>query len=213
MEINIANPIPHELEEFRRMVAFVESEGYKVHVERTPTGYGMSRVSILKGTGVVVTNTGIYPAVPNLGIAQIKADIIALAFCMRDSGMQLVFLDHDLPKREKLSITKSKLESCVSIRQMVDMLEEVSHEMLPQVLNLIEGKRVSGGRPSKRMIIELIFGSADFKEVRKPVRSGIEWSNVKFMWKDTFAASKYAKVYKSLDEFCTFASDAEVSLK
>lgn len=212
MEIKIANPIPHELEEFRRMVDHVKGMGYGVEVKRTPMGYGISEV-IVEGDSRVVSNSAIYPAVPNLGIAQIKADIIALTFCMRDLGMEIVFMDHDLPKRESMTITRSKLESCVSIRQMLDLLEDACHDMLPAVFTLMENKRLSGGRPSKRMIIDLIFSNAPTSEARKPIRSGIEWANVKSQWRDSFAASKYANSYKSLDEFCTFASDAEVSSK
>jgi hypothetical protein len=209
MKINIADPTPHELREWVSIVKHVESLGYSVLVVRGANAYGMSTVKLVGDDGVA-TASAIYPAVPNLGIAQIKADIIAITMCMKDLGMYFCFINADLPKQESLNITRSKLNSCVSVKQVIDLLMETNHERLAVVLDAVEKKRLSGGRPSKKQIIDLVF-QGEKKEVnRKPMRSGIEWAGVKNEWRDRFATSKYANAYKSLDEFCTFASDQEV---
>lgn len=46
-------------------------------------------------------------------------------------------------------------------------------------------------------------------EKRKPVRTGMAWLKVKNEWRDKFQNSEFATVYKSLDDFATFASTEE----
>jgi hypothetical protein len=77
---------------------------------------------------------------------------------------------------------------------------------------MIENKRKEGGRPSKKSVIDLIFSGAREEKARQPVRTGPEWARVKMEWRDKFSSSKYAKMYKSLDEFCTFATEEECKL-
>jgi hypothetical protein len=92
---------------------------------------------------------------------------------------------------------------------MVELLEEANHEKLDEVKILIENKRKEGGRPSKKSVIDFIFSGAKEEKRAQPVRTGPEWARVKMEWRDKFSESKYVKMYKSLDEFCTFASEAE----
>jgi hypothetical protein len=81
----------------------------------------------------------------------------------------------------------------------------------------IEDKRKAGGRPSKKSVVDLVFERSSVTNTTSnllqatPKRTGMEWANVKSRWRDRFSESKYAKIYKSLDEFCTFALDSEVS--
>jgi hypothetical protein len=128
---------------------------------------------------------------------------------MRELGFDIKFLDSDPVIREKVSITRGRLDSCISLRQMVELLEEANHEKLDEVKILIENKRKEGGRPSKKSVIDFIFSGAKEEKRGQPVRTGPEWARVKMEWRDKFPTSKYVKMYKSLDEFCTFASDAE----
>ncbi len=155
------------------------------------------------------THSAIYPSVPNRGTAQIKADILSLTFAMRELGFDIKFLDSDPPVREKVSITRGRLESCVSLRQLVELLEDANHEKLAEVRVMIENKRRDGGRPSKKSVIDFIFSGPKEEKRAQPVRTGPEWARVKMEWRDKFATSKYAKIYKSLDEFCTFATEEE----
>lgn len=213
IEVKMADPIPHELTEYNRLISALKSKypAAAVHVERGAGDYALSGTTIWdddlpKGS----THWAIYPSVPNRGIAQIKSDIISLVFAMRQIGFDIKFLDSDLPVRESVLVTKGKLESCVSLNQIVRLLEDANHEKLTEVKSFIEGKRRQGGRPSKRAVIEMIFLQGKSVDVLKPVRTGAEWARVKSMWKDKFIESKYSKMYKSLDEFCTFAPKEQV---
>jgi hypothetical protein len=212
IELKLADPTPHELGEYRLLISELKDkfpDAY-IMVERGVGDYAISNTAIFidddKRTNY---HSAIYPSVPNRGTAQIKADILALTFAMRELGFDIKFLDSDPVIREKVSITRGKLDSCISLRQMVELLEEANHEKLDEVKILIENKRKEGGRPSKKSVIDFIFSGAKEDKRAQPVRTGPEWARVKMEWRDKFPTSKYVKMYKSLDEFCTFASDAE----
>jgi hypothetical protein len=212
IELMIADPTPHELGEYRKLIKQLKDkfpDAY-VSVERGHVDYASATVSIwIDDERKTDWHSAIYPSVPNRGTAQIKADILALTFAMRELGFDIKFLDSDPVVREKVSITRGKLDSCVSLRQMVELLEEANHEKLQEVKVMIENKRKNGGRPSKKSVIEFIFSGAKEEKRAQPVRTGPEWARVKMEWRDKFPTSKYAKMYKSLDEFCTFATEEE----
>lgn len=208
----IADPTPHELGEYRELIKQLKDKlpTARVVVYRGNGDYAFSNTEIYvddeKRTN---THSAIYPSVPNRGTAQIKADILSLTFAMRELGFDIRFLDSDPPVREKVTITRGKLDGCVSLRQLVELLEDANHEKLTEVKTMIEGKRKNGGRPSKKSVIDLIFSGAKEEKRAQPVRTGPEWARVKMEWRDKFPSSKYAKMYKSLDEFCTFATEEE----
>jgi hypothetical protein len=212
IELKLADPTPHELGEYRLLISELKDkfpDAY-IMVERGVGDYAISNTAIFidddKRTNY---HSAIYPSVPNRGTAQIKADILALTFAMRELGFDIKFLDSDPVIREKVTITRGKLDGCVSLRQLVELLEEAGHEKLDEVKVMIENKRKNGGRPSKKSVIEFIFSGAKEEKRAQPVRTGPEWARVKMEWRDKFTSSKYSKMYKSLDEFCTFASDLE----
>jgi hypothetical protein len=179
-------------------------------VERGLGDYAISTTSIwIDDNKRTDSHSAIYPSVPNRGTAQIKADILSLTFAMRELGFDIKFLDSDPIVREKVTITRGKLDSCVSLRQLVELLEDANHEKLDEVKVMIENKRKNGGRPSKKSVIDFIFSGAKQEKRALPVRTGPEWARVKMEWRDKFPSSKYAKIYKSLDEFCTFATEEE----
>ena len=212
IELKIADPTPHELAEYRILINELKDKfpDASVMVNRGDGEYAISTTSIwIDDNRNTSTHSAIYPSVPNRGTAQIKADILSLTFAMRELGFDIKFLDSDPPVREKVSITRGRLDSCVSLRQLVELLEDANHEKLSEVKILIENKRKNGGRPSKKSVIDLIFSGVREEKRAQPVRTGPEWAQVKMEWRDKFSESKYAKMYKSLDEFCTFASDAE----
>ena len=212
IELMIADPTPHELGEYRELIKQLKDKlpTARVVVYRGNGDYAFSNTEIYvddeKRTN---THSAIYPSVPNRGTAQIKADILSLTFAMRELGFDIRFLDSDPPVREKVTITRGKLDGCVSLRQLVELLEDANHEKLTEVKTMIEGKRKNGGRPSKKSVIDLIFLGAKEEKRAQPVRTGPEWARVKMEWRDKFPSSKYAKMYKSLDEFCTFATEEE----
>jgi hypothetical protein len=212
IELKIADPTPHELSEYRILISELKEKfpDASVLVDRGYADYAISITSIwIDNDKRTDSHSAIYPSVPNRGTAQIKADILSLTFAMRELGFDIKFLDSDPVIREKVSITRGKLDSCISLRQMVELLEEANHEKLDEVKILIENKRKEGGRPSKKSVIDFIFSGAKEEKRAQPVRTGPEWARVKMEWRDKFPTSKYVKMYKSLDEFCTFASDAE----
>ena len=218
----MADPTPHELGEYRELIKELKDkfpDAY-VSIDRGDGDYALTTVSIwIDDERKTDWHSAIYPSVPNRGTAQIKADILALTFAMRELGFDIKFLDNDPPVREKVSITRGRLDSCVSLRQLVELLEDANHEKLAEVKVMIENKRKNGGRPSKKSVIDFIFSgtrgdkrvfsSASGEKQVQPVRTGAEWARVKMEWRDKFATSKYAKMYKSLDEFCTFATEEE----
>jgi len=212
IELKLADPTPHELAEYRELIKELKDKFPTaiVMVDRGKSDYAISNTIIYvdreKRTD---THSAIYPSVPNRGTAQIKADILSLTFAMRELGFDIKFLDSDPPVREKVSITRGRLESCVSLRQLVELLEDANHEKLAEVRVMIENKRRDGGRPSKKSVIDFIFSGPKEEKRAQPVRTGPEWARVKMEWRDKFATSKYAKIYKSLDEFCTFATEEE----
>jgi hypothetical protein len=212
IELKLADPTPHELNEYRVLINELKDKfpDAQVMVDRGCSEYAISTTSIWidndKRTG---SHSAIYPSVPNRGTAQIKADILSLTFAMRELGFDIKFLDSDPIIREKVTITRGKLDSCISLRQMVELLEEANHEKLDEVKVMIENKRKNGGRPSKKSVIDFIFSGAKEEKRMQPVRTGPEWARVKMEWRDRFASSKYSKMYKSLDEFCTFATEEE----
>ena len=212
IELMIADPTPHELGEYRKLIKQLKDkfpDAY-VNIERGRVDYASTTVSIwIDDERKTDWHSAIYPSVPNRGTAQIKADILALTFAMRELGFDIKFLDSDPIVREKVTITRGKLNSCISLRQMVELLEEANHEKLDEVKVMIENKRKNGGRPSKKSVIEFIFSGAREERRMQPVRTGPEWARVKMEWRDKFPTSKYAKIYKSLDEFCTFATEEE----
>jgi hypothetical protein len=212
IELKLADPTPHELSEYRVLISELKEKfpDASVLVERGVGDYAISNTSIFIDDDKRTNwHSAIYPSVPNRGTAQIKADILALTFAMRELGFDIKFLDSDPVIREKVSITRGKLDSCISLRQMVELLEEANHEKLQEVKVMIENKRKNGGRPSKKSVIEFIFSGAREEKRAQPVRTGPEWARVKMEWREKFASSKYAKMYKSLDEFCTFATEEE----
>jgi len=212
IELKLADPTPHELGEYRVLINELKEKfpDASVLVERGVGDYAISNTAIFidddKRTSY---HSAIYPSVPNRGTAQIKADILALTFAMRELGFDIKFLDSDPIIREKVSITRGRLDGCVSLRQLVELLEEANHEKLDEVKVMIESKRKNGGRPSKKSVIDFIFSGAREEKRTQPTRTGPEWARVKMEWRDKFSSSKYSKMYKSLDEFCTFASDLE----
>jgi len=212
IELKLADPTPHELGEYRLLISELKNKfpDASVLVERGIGDYAISNTAIFidddKRTNY---HSAIYPSVPNRGTAQIKADILSLTFAMRELGFDIKFLDSDPIVREKVTITRGKLDGCVSLRQLVELLEDANHEKLDEVKVMIENKRKNGGRPSKKSVIDFIFSGAKEEKRALPVRTGPEWARVKMEWRDKFGTSKYAKIYKSLDEFCTFASEAE----
>jgi hypothetical protein len=212
IELKLADPTPHELGEYRVLINELKEKfpDASVLVERGIGDYAISNTAIFidddKRTNY---HSAIYPSVPNRGTAQIKADILALTFAMRELGFDIKFLDSDPIIREKVSITRGRLDGCVSLRQLVELLEEANHEKLDEVKVMIENKRKNGGRPSKKSVIDFIFSGAREEKRTQPTRTGPEWARVKMEWRDKFSSSKYSKMYKSLDEFCTFASDLE----
>ena len=215
IELKIADPTPHELSEYRILISELKEKfpDASVIVDRGYADYAISITSIwIDNDKRTDSHSAIYPSVPNRGTAQIKADILALTFAMRELGFDIKFLDSDPVIREKVSITRGKLDSCMSLRQMVELLEDANHEKLDEVKVMIENKRKEGGRPSKKSVIDFIFSGAKEEKRGQPVRTGPEWARVKMEWRDKFTTSKYVKMYKSLDEFCTFASDAECKL-
>jgi len=212
IELKIADPTPHELAEYRILINELKDKfpDASVMVNRGDGEYAISTTSIwIDDNRNTSTHSAIYPSVPNRGTAQIKADILSLTFAMRELGFDIKFLDSDPPVREKVSITRGRLDGCVSLRQLVELLEDANHEKLSEVKILIENKRKEGGRPSKKSVIDFIFSGAKEEKRAQPVRTGPEWARVKMEWRDKFPTSKYVKMYKSLDEFCTFASEAE----
>lgn len=212
IELKLADPTPHELSEYRVLISELKNKfpDARVMVDRGYADYAISVTSIwIDNDKRTDSHSAIYPSVPNRGTAQIKADILSLTFAMRELGFDIKFLDSDPVIREKVTITRGKLDSCVSLRQMVELLEEANHEKLDEVKILIENKRKNGGRPSKKSVIEFIFSGAREEKRAQPVRTGPEWARVKMEWRDKFPTSKYAKMYKSLDEFCTFATEEE----
>jgi hypothetical protein len=212
IELKLADPTPHELGEYRVLInqLMYNFPSASIMVERGLGDYAISTTSIwIDDNKRTDSHSAIYPSVPNRGTAQIKADILSLTFAMRELGFDIKFLDSDPVVREKVTITRGKLDSCVSLRQMVELLEEANHEKLQEVKVMIENKRKNGGRPSKKSVIEFIFSGAKEERRAQPVRTGPEWARVKMEWRDRFPSSKYAKIYKSLDEFCTFATEEE----
>lgn len=212
IELKLADPTPHELTEYRELIKELKDKFPTaiVMVDRGKSDYAISNTIIyVDSEKRTDTHSAIYPSVPNRGTAQIKADILSLTFAMRELGFDIKFLDSDPPVREKVSITRGRLDSCVSLRQLVELLEDANHEKLSEIKAMIENKRKEGGRPSKKSVIDFIFSGAKEEKRAQPVRTGPEWARVKMEWRDKFATSKYAKMYKSLDEFCTFATEEE----
>jgi hypothetical protein len=212
IELKLADPTPHELSEYRILISELKNKFPDAHVivDRGYADYAISITSIwIDDDKRTDSHSAIYPSVPNRGTAQIKADILALTFAMRELGFDIKFLDNDPVVREKVTITRGRLDSCVSLRQLVELLEDANHEKLDEVKVMIENKRKSGGRPSKKSVIDFIFSGAKEEKRAQPVRTGPEWARVKMEWRDRFPSSKYAKIYKSLDEFCTFATEEE----
>jgi hypothetical protein len=212
IEIMMADPTPHELGEYRELIKELKDKFPTaiVMVDRGKGDYAISNTIIyIDSEKRTDTHSAIYPSVPNRGTAQIKADILSLTFAMRELGFDIRFLDSDPPVREKVVITRGRLDGCVSLRQLVELLEDANHEKLTEVKSMIENKRKEGGRPSKKSVIDFIFSGAKEEKRAQPVRTGPEWARVKMEWREKFATSKYAKMYKSLDEFCTFASEEE----
>lgn len=211
----IADPTPHELGEYRELIKELKDKFPTaiVMVDRGKGDYAISNTIIyIDSEKRTDTHSAIYPSVPNRGTAQIKADILSLTFAMRELGFDIRFLDSDPPVREKVVITRGRLDGCVSLRQLVELLEDANHEKLTEVKSMIENKRKEGGRPSKKSVIDFIFSGAKEEKRAQPVRTGPEWARVKMEWREKFPTSKYAKMYKSLDEFCTFATEEECKL-
>mgnify|MGYP007034155934 FL=1 len=212
IELMIADPTPHELGEYRELIKELKDKfpDAFVMVDRGEGDYAICNTSIwIDDERKTDIHSAIYPSVPNRGTAQIKADILALTFAMRELGFDIRFLDSDPPVREKVVITRGRLDGCVSLRQLVELLEDANHEKLTEVKSMIENKRKEGGRPSKKSVIDFIFSGAKEEKRAQPVRTGPEWARVKMEWREKFPSSKYAKMYKSLDEFCTFATEEE----
>ena len=212
IELKLADPTPHELGEYRLLISELKDKFPEAHlmVDRGDGDYAISGTSIwIDDDKHTAIHFAIYPSVPNRGTAQLKADILSLTFAMRELGFDIKFLDSDPIIREKVTITRGRLDGCVSLRQLVELLEDANHEKLSEVKTMIESKRKNGGRPSKKSVIDFIFSGAKEERRAQPMRTGPEWARVKMEWRERFPSSKYAKMYKSLDEFCTFATEEE----
>jgi len=210
--LKLADPTPHELGEYRLLISELKDKFPEAHlmVDRGDGDYAISGTSIwIDDDKHTAIHFAIYPSVPNRGTAQLKADILSLTFAMRELGFDIKFLDSDPVVREKVAITRGRLDGCVSLRQLVELLEDANHEKLSDVKVMIESKRKNGGRPSKKSVIDFIFSGAREERRALPARTGPEWARVKMEWRERFPSSKYAKIYKSLDEFCTFATEEE----
>jgi hypothetical protein len=218
MRVNIANPTPHELSEYNRLLDYVyDLDAFEsLEVTRGGSGFCSTMTTLNLNTGASVKAHAIYPHSGSVGLCQIKCDILALVRCLEKIGIEITFIE---PQEERTPsvVTKTKLSGCNTLKQIVEVLEEANHPALEKVKVFIEDKRKSGGRPSKKSVVDLVFERSPVTNnttnlpQATPKRTGMEWANVKSMWKDRFAESKYAKIYKSLDEFCTFALDSEVS--
>ena len=215
MKINIANPTPHELYEYNRLLDFVYDldQFESLEVTRGGNGYCSTLTRLTLKTGAEVHGHAIYPHSGSVGICQIKSDILALTRCLEKIGEEVSFIEAQEEKVQSV-VTKTRLSGCNTLKQIVELLEDANHESLERVKVFIEEKRKNGGRPSKKSVVDLVFerkGTSEPVKAAQPRRTGMEWANVKAAWRDKFAESRYAKVYKSLDEFCTFALDSEVS--
>ena len=218
MRINIANPTPYELSEYNRLLDYVyDLDCFEsLEVTRGGNGFCSTMTTLNLNTGASVKAHAIYPHSGSVGLCQIKCDILALSRCLEKIGIEVEFIEAQ-EERIPSVVTKTRLSGCSTLKQIVEVLEEANHPSLERVKVFIEDKRKSGGRPSKRSVVDLVFerGSVANNNTNSlqatPKRTGMDWANVKTRWKDRFAESKYAKIYKSLDEFCTFALDSEVS--
>ena len=81
MKINIADPTPHELYEYNRLLDFVYDldQFESLEVTRGGNGYCSTLTKLTLNTGAVVQGHAIYPHSGSVGICQIKSDILALA--------------------------------------------------------------------------------------------------------------------------------------
>ena len=218
MRINIANPTPYELSEYNRLLDYVyDLDCFEsLEVTRGGNGFCSTMTTLNLNTGASVKAHAIYPHSGSVGLCQIKCDILALSRCLEKIGIEVEFIEAQ-EERIPSVVTKTRLSGCSTLKQIVEVLEEANHPSLERVKVFIEDKRKSGGRPSKKSVVDLVFerGSVTNNNTNllqaTPKRTGMDWANVKTRWKDRFAESKYAKIYKSLDEFCTFALDSEVS--
>lgn len=218
MRINIANPTPYELSEYNRLLDYVyDLDCFEsLEVTRGGNGFCSTMTTLNLNTGASVKAHAIYPHSGSVGLCQIKCDILALSRCLEKIGIEVEFIEAQ-EERTPSVVTKTRLSGCSTLKQIVEVLEEANHPSLERVKVFIEDKRKSGGRPSKKSVVDLVFerGSVTNNNTNllqaTPKRTGMDWANVKTRWKDRFAESKYAKIYKSLDEFCTFALDSEVS--
>lgn len=218
MRINIANPTPYELSEYNRLLDYVyDLDCFEsLEVTRGGNGFCSTMTTLNLNTGASVKAHAIYPHSGSVGLCQIKCDILALSRCLEKIGIEVEFIEAQ-EERIPSVVTKTRLSGCSTLKQIVEVLEEANHPSLERVKVFIEDKRKSGGRPSKKSVVDLVFerGSVTNNNTNllqaTPRRTGMDWANVKTRWKDRFAESKYAKIYKSLDEFCTFALDSEVS--
>jgi len=116
IELKLADPTPHELSEYRVLIKELKDKFPDAYVsmDRGSGDYALTTTSIwIDDERKTDWHSAIYPSVPNRGTAQIKADILALTFAMRELGFDIKFLDSDPIVREKVSITRGKLDSCV----------------------------------------------------------------------------------------------------
>lgn len=218
MRINIANPTPYELSEYNRLLDYVyDLDCFEsLEVTRGGNGFCSTMTTLNLNTGASVKAHAIYPHSGSVGLCQIKCDILALSRCLEKIGIEVEFIEAQ-EERIPSVVTKTRLSGCSTLKQIVEVLEEANHPSLERVKVFIEDKRKSGGRPSKKSVVDLVFERVSVTNNNTnllqatPRRTGMDWANVKTRWKDRFAESKYAKIYKSLDEFCTFALDSEVS--
>ena len=92
IELKLADPTPHELAEYRVLINQLNDKfpDAEILVERGDGDYAISNTAIFinddKRTNY---HSAIYPSVPNRGTAQIKADILALTFAMRELGFDI----------------------------------------------------------------------------------------------------------------------------
>ena len=175
ISIKLADPTPHELSEYRKLEDILYASGdYAIDITRSYAEYPMSVVRILDKENNPITrpHTAIYPSVPNRGTAQLKSDILALTFAMRELGFEISFLGSDPVERERVTITRGKLESCNSLKELVALLEDANHERLDEVKVLIENKRKQGGRPSKKAIVQMLFTGSVSEKRAQPIRTG-----------------------------------------
>jgi hypothetical protein len=136
-------------------------------------------------------------------------------------------MDFGLAPIEPFKISYEDIASQDSNRKAYRVLNKKRYPSVSKIKDIVENikstkvyKSKNYHRSTPTVIADIIFfperiqalfepDKEEYVEKRKPVRSGMAWLKVKNEWKTKFATSEFAKTYKSLDEFATFASNEE----